>query len=127
MSKKPRLFDDLMEGIAAMRAHREGKITLRTHRIAERPALVVDGALIRDTRERMGLSRAVFARCLRTSTRTLETWEHGRSRPNAQAAALILMVREHPDTLRHLQALGIRPARGKYQWLGNLDAMRKDK
>lgn len=105
MTKKRRLFDDLHEGIAAMRAHRVGKITLRTHRIAEPRALAVDATFVRDTRERMRLSRAVFARCLRISTRTLETWEHGRARPNAQAAALILMVRKYPDTLDRLQSL----------------------
>jgi len=45
----------------------------------------VDADLIRDTRERMHVSRAVFARRLRVSTRTLENWEQGRARPNAQA------------------------------------------
>jgi putative transcriptional regulator len=74
----------------------------------------------------MRLSR-VFARLLRTSTRTLETWEQGRSKPNAQAAALILLVREFPDTLNKLQVLGIRSARGKLKWTGDLDAMRRDK
>jgi len=127
MSKKRRLFDDLMEGIADIRNFREGKITLRTHRVEERSVLFVDASLIRETRERMRLSRAVFARLLRTSTRTLETWEQGRSKPNAQAAALILMVREFPDTLNKLQVLGIRSARGKLKWSGNLNAMRRDK
>ena len=61
---------------------------------------------IRDTRERMHVSRAVFARRLRVSTRTLENWEQGRARPNAQAAALILMVRRFPDTLEKLSKLG---------------------
>ena len=113
MSKKRRLFDDLMEGISAMRDFREGKITLRTHMVEQRPMLAIDGVLIRETRERLRLSRAVFARLLRTSTRTLETWEQGRSKPNAQAAALILMVREFPDTLSKLQMLGVRSVRGK--------------
>jgi len=113
VSKKRRLFDDLMEGISAMRDFREGKITLRTHMVEQRPMLAIDGVLIRETRERLRLSRAVFARLLRTSTRTLETWEQGRSKPNAQAAALILMVREFPDTLSKLQMLGVRSVRGK--------------
>ena len=65
-----------------------------------------DADLIRDTRERMHVSRAVFARCLRVSTRTVENWEQGRAKPNAQAAALILMVRKFPDTLEKLSTLG---------------------
>jgi putative transcriptional regulator len=36
----------------------------------------------------------------------LENWEQGRSEPNAQAAALILMVGAFPDTLDRLSTLG---------------------
>jgi len=106
MKPKRKVFDELMEGVDAMRQAREGKITLRTHEIDDQPPLEVDADLIRDTRERMNLSRAVFARRLRVSTRTLENWEQGRARPNAQAAALILMVRKFPDTFEKLSELG---------------------
>lgn len=105
MKPKRRLFDELLEGVDAMRRQREGKITLRTHAVEERPPLTIDAQAIRETRERLKVSRAVFARRLRVSTRTLENWEQGRARPNAQAAALILMVRRYPDTLEKLQAL----------------------
>jgi len=106
MKQKRKLFDELMEGVDAMQQQREGKITLRSHEIEDLPPLEVDADLIRDTRERMRVSRAVFARRLRISTRTLENWEQGRARPNAQAAALILMVRKFPDTLEKLSELG---------------------
>lgn len=94
-----------MEDIEAMQQQRQGKITLRTHEIDDLPPLEVNTELIRDTRERMHVSRAVFARCLRVSTRTLENWEQGRARPNAQASALIMMVRKFPDTLEKLSEL----------------------
>jgi len=106
MKQKRKLFDELMEGVDAMQLQREGKITLRSHEIEDLPPLEVDADLIRDTRERMRVSRSVFARRLRISTRTLENWEQGRARPNAQAAALILMVRKFPDTLEKLSELG---------------------
>ena len=110
MMQKRKLFDELMEGVDAMQQQREGKITLRSHEVEDLPPLEVDADLIRDTRERMHVSRAVFARHLRVSTRTLENWEQGRARPNAQAAALILMVRKFPDTLEKLSELGHRAA-----------------
>jgi len=110
MKQKRKLFDELMEGVDAMQQQREGKITLRSHEIEDLPPLEVDADLIRDTRERMHVSRAVFARRLSVSTRTLENWEQGRARPNAQAAALILMVRKFPDTLEKLSELGHRAA-----------------
>ena len=106
MKQKRKLFDELMEGVDVMQQQREGKITLRSHEVEDLPPLEVDADLIRDTRERMRVSRAVFARRLRVSTRTLENWEQGRARPNAQAAALILMVRKFPDTLEKLSELG---------------------
>jgi len=105
MKPKRKLFDELMEGVDVMRQEREGKITLRSHQVEDLPPLEVDAELIRDTRERLHVSRAVFARRLRVSTRTLENWEQGRARPNAQAAALILMVRQFPDTLERLSEL----------------------
>ena len=105
MTEKRKLFDDLIDGVEAMREYREGKITLRSTEVKDLPPLEVDADLIRDTRERMNVSRAVFARRLRVSTRTLENWEQGRAKPNAQAAALILMVRKYPDTLDKLSEL----------------------
>ena len=71
MKQKRKLFDELMEGVDAMQQQREGKITLRSHEVEDLPPLEVDADLIRDTRERMHVSRAVFARRLRVSTRTL--------------------------------------------------------
>lgn len=38
------------------------------------------------------MSRPIFALKLRVSLRTLEKWEQGETKPNDQAAALILMV-----------------------------------
>ena len=105
MTLERNLFDELMDGVGAMRDEREGKLTLRTAQIGDLPPLAVDATLIRETREQMNCSRAVFARRLRVSPRTLEAWEQGRARPNAQAAALILMVRKYPDTLNKLETL----------------------
>lgn len=38
----------------------------------------------------------------RAGKRTLENWEQGRAKPNAQAALLIRMVQRFPDTVRRL-------------------------
>ena len=92
-----------MEGVAAMKGHREGKLTLRTYKVEVTPLPKVDSKLIRDTRRKLQCSRAVFARRLRINERTLEKWEQGRVRPNPQAAALVLLVRRYPDTLERLE------------------------
>ena len=106
MSKR-NIFDETMEGVTAMRDHREGKITLRTYRVEFAPLPKVDSRLIRDTRKRLRCSRAVFARKLRINERTLEKWEQGRAKPNPQAAALVLLVRKYPDTLERLDRVAV--------------------
>ena len=106
MSKR-RVVDEMMEGVTAMKSHREGKITLRTYKVEVAPLPKVDSKLIRDTRKRLNCSRAVFARRLRINERTLEKWEQGRAKPNPQAAALVLLVRKYPDTLERLERVAI--------------------
>jgi putative transcriptional regulator len=102
---KRKLFDEMMEGVDAMKAHREGKITLRTYRETPTPLPSLDSAFIRETRKELRCSRAVFARKLRINERTLEKWEQGRAKPNPQAAALLLLVRRYPDTLQRLESV----------------------
>ncbi len=102
---KRKIFGELMEGVTAMKAHREGKITLLTHKVEATPLPKVDARFIRDTRKRLRFSRAVFARKLHINERTLEKWEQGRAKPNRQAAALVLLVRKFPDTLDRLDSV----------------------
>ena len=103
--KKRDIFGELMEGVAAMKSDREGKITLRSYKAVPSPLPRVNSKLIRDTRKKLRCSRAVFARKLRINERTLEKWEQGRAKPNPQAAALVLLVRKFPDTLERLEKL----------------------
>ena len=107
MSKR-KVFDELMDGVAAMKRHRQGRLTLRTYKVEPAPLPKVDSKLIRDTRARLRCSRAVFARKLRINERTLEKWEQGRAKPNPQAAALLLLVRKFPDTLDRLDQVALR-------------------
>jgi putative transcriptional regulator len=102
------IFEELADGVAAMKGHREGKITLRSYPAEAKPLPKVDAKLIRDTRARLHCSRAVFARRMRINERTLEKWEQGRSKPNPQAAALVLLVRRFPDTLQRLDQVAER-------------------
>jgi putative transcriptional regulator len=99
------LFGELIEGMGALEASRLGKRTLRTHAVVFRPAPEVTPDDLIRVRERLNLSRGVFAAYLRTNVRTLENWEQGRARPNAQAALLIHLVKRYPDTVERLATL----------------------
>jgi putative transcriptional regulator len=98
-TKKRNIFGEMVEGLEAMREHREGKVTLRTHEFVQKPAPQVDAAFVRDTRAALNMSQAVFANFLQINKRTLENWEQGRTMPNEQANVLIQLARHFPDTL----------------------------
>jgi putative transcriptional regulator len=100
---KRNIFDELTKGVAEMKSHREGKITLRSYKVAAAPLPQVDSKMIKETREKLHYSRAVFARKLHINERTLEKWEQGRAKPNPQAAVLMLLLRRYPDTLERLE------------------------
>src|ERR1700674_2045963 len=108
MMRKRKILKALIEGVTAMKGHREGKLTLRTYKVESVPLPKVDSKLILDTRKKLRCSRAVCARKLRINERTLEKWEQGRAKPNPQAATLVLLVRRYPDTLQRLEKLAAR-------------------
>jgi len=99
------LFAELKEGVAALAEARQGKRTLRTHAIEYKPAPQVTPMELIRVREGLKISRALFAVYLRTNVRTLENWEQGRAKPNAQAALLINLVKLYPDTVERLAAI----------------------
>lgn len=99
------LFDELSEGVAALAEARQGKRTLRTHALEYKPAPKVTPKELIRVRESLNLSRGLFAVYLRTNVRTLENWEQGRARPNAQAVLLINLVKRYPDTVQRLAAI----------------------
>ena len=99
------LFAELSEGMAALAEARQGKRTLRTHAVEYKPAPKVTPKELIRVREDLKISRALFAVYLRTNVRTLENWEQGRAKPNAQAALLINLVKRFPDTVERLAAI----------------------
>lgn len=99
------IFTELTEGFDALAQSREGKLTLRTHTPKLRALKAVDGAELIALREELKMSRPVFAMYLRVNARTLENWEQGRAKPNAQATTLIRLLQKYPDTLEQLATL----------------------
>ena len=102
---KRNLFRELREGMTALADARQGKRTLRTHAVEYQPAPKVTPKELIRVREHLKLSRALFAFYLRTNVRTLENWEQGRAKPNAQAVLLINLVKQYPDTVERLASI----------------------
>ena len=105
MKKRRDLFGELVEGLDALASQRSGKLTLRTHSVKVKPAPTITARELTKVRRDMNLSRALFAGYLRTNVRTLENWEQGRAKPNAQAALLIRLVQRFPETVDRLAGI----------------------
>jgi len=99
------LFAELTEGMEALADVRQGKRTLRTHAVEYKPAPSITPQELIRVRKSLKISRALFAVYLRTNVRTLENWEQGRAKPNAQAALLINLVKHYPDTVQRLASI----------------------
>jgi len=108
LMKKRNLFLELTQGIEEIKKHSKGKITLREYKIEGQFTPAVTSTMIREVRDSLNLSRAVFAHQLCVSPRTLEKWEQGISKPNVQAATLILLVSKYPDSIERLNSLSSR-------------------
>lgn len=93
------IFAELVEGFDALASERQ-------HQMPTLPPLreLTSGELL-EIRQQLNMSRPVFAMYLRTNPRTLENWEQGRTKPNAQATTLIRLVQRYPETLEQLAAL----------------------
>lgn len=105
LRKRRDLFSEIAEGFSALGEEREGKRTLRNHSVQfKAPPDLTPGQLVQ-LRQHLNMSRAVFAACLRTRVRTLENWEQGRVRPNAQATLLLQLVSKYPDTVKRLASV----------------------
>lgn len=104
-ASKRSLFREIEEGVEALAQARHGRRTLRAHDVEFRKAPKVTPAQLVRLRDHLNVSRPVLAAYLRTNVRTLENWEQGRARPNAQAALLILLFQRYPDTLQRLASL----------------------
>jgi putative transcriptional regulator len=108
---KRNVFAELIEGVGAMKEHREGKLTLRTHKLPVPEVEEAPGAeYFVAVREKFNVSRSVWANMLHVSPRTVEKWEQG-GQVSALAATFVELVSQYPDTIERLQTLPKRVSR----------------
>lgn len=98
-------YNDLMESLTAMKEHLEGKRTLRTETLSRPEPLQISADEVKAIRARLNLSQAVFAQRLRTSVKTYQGWEQGKSTPNPQATILLRLVEQSPQVFEQIARL----------------------
>lgn len=73
--------------------------------MAGKPAVQVTADEVKAIRVSLNLLQPVFADRLRTNTKTLQNWEQGLAKPNAQASVLIKTMARFPDMAQRLEAV----------------------
>lgn len=99
------LFEELKQGLKNAKEFEQKKITLKTTIIEAKERKILDADEIRAIRDKYNMSRAIFANYLHISTRTLEKWELGTSKPNEQAITLLALTNIYPDMFDRLKRI----------------------
>lgn len=94
---------EVLDGLDEIREHRAGRRTLRTVRVEARPLPTLTPEAIRNIRNHLDVSRAVFAHMIRVPVRTVERWEQGKIKPSPVGRRPHSHGAEIP---RHVRALG---------------------
>ncbi len=63
-----------------------------------------DQIMVRQARERSGLTQTAFAERIATPVATLRDWEQGRYTPPGAVACLLRLIVRHPELMRELIA-----------------------
>ena len=69
------VFHEVLAGLREIQAFEKGRKTLRTHRVTPKPLPDLSGEQIREMRNRLDVSRGVFAHQLRVSARIAAAME----------------------------------------------------
>ena len=96
-SKPPRkpLFERLQQGLIEGIEQSRGGRTLRTTILPDHPPEITPEELIA-LRVKVEMSRAVFARVLSVSPKTVQGWEQGTRKPSPSSRRLIQVMHENP-------------------------------
>jgi putative transcriptional regulator len=93
-------FESIMRGLVEVKAHREGKLKLKTTTVEIAPLPRYDAKTVKAVRLALGLSQSVFADVLGVSKKTVEAWESGRNIPSGAACRFLEILRKDKNLLQ---------------------------
>ena len=96
-----RIGADLVEAFEEIAAHLRGEIEVESYDV---PGDVLTPARIKKIRRRVAGSTRQFEAEFHISARTMESYEHGRRRPDAAMTALLRIIEKEPDAARRALA-----------------------
>ncbi len=87
-------FDLLLESIEEMEQHMKSNVKLKTttYEIIDVPEILPDR--IKNLRRHMGMTQKVFGKFMGVSTRAVESWEGGITKPNGPARRMMSILED---------------------------------
>lgn len=95
---KAEVFAELLESAKEALEHAQGKRDLRTTELPP-PPRPMQGVEVRQLRDVLKASQAVFAHYLNVSTKLVQAWEAGRRHPEGAALTLLRLCERNPALL----------------------------
>lgn len=80
----------------------DSHVKVETVEIAEPP--MYSPTQVREIRDKIPATQRVLAHALAVSTRTVEAWETGRSKPSGSSRRLLEMIDKDPSLFKKMQA-----------------------
>ena len=97
--RKVRIFEQLRESLEDAIAFEKGKaVDLRVTEIPRPPERMAPRQ-IREIRNSLNASQALFALLLNVSPKAVQSWEQGLRRPRAAALKLLVIAKNNPQVL----------------------------
>jgi len=97
--RKVRIFEQLRESLKDALAFEKGKaVDLRVTEIPQPPERMAPRQ-IREIRNSLHASQALFALLLNVSPKAVQSWEQGLRRPRAAALKLLAIAKNNPQVL----------------------------
>lgn len=93
-----KLFAELMESLGEALEHARGKRELRTTVLPDEPR-PMSAAEIKNLRDRLQASQAVFARWLNVSPKLVQAWESSQRSPQGPGLLLLRLIEQDPPTV----------------------------
>ena len=107
--KNSELYNDLKQSITEAIEYSQGKLKAKVHRrkLHVAPVPHYKASDIKNIRERFNLSQRTFAEVIGVSTKSIESWEAGRSEPNGPAQRILSIIDKDETSLEKFELVDI--------------------
>ena len=87
-------FELLLNSMSEMEEHMHGNLDLKSTIIEVLEVPDMTASMVRELRDRLGVTQRIFAEIFGVSLRAVETWEEGKSKPNGSARRLMSLLND---------------------------------